>query len=355
MLINIYNVISVMSGTSLDGIDILYAKFQFTDKWNYHIYKFETVKYPEFWVELLKHLTQYSSFELRDIDNSYSKYLANQIKDFIDRNEIKDIDFISSHGHTALHKPDEGYTYQIGNQQILSDTLGKKVICDFRIQDVKLGGQGAPLVPIGDKLLFNEYKYCINLGGFSNISFESNDQRVAFDICPVNIVLNHYANQLNLEYDAGGDVAKSGTVFTPLLEHLNELQFYNLETPKSLGLEWVEAFIFPMINKFKLEVRDILRTFVEHIVLQVSKYLNEGKALITGGGVYNNFLINRLEEFSKAEIIIPDVTIIECKEALVFGLLGVLKDRNEVNCLKSVTGAKTNHSSGRILTPKINS
>ena len=353
MLIQNYNVVSVMSGTSLDGIDILCSNFSFKEEWKFKIIQFETIPYSLKWKQKLKTLTQFSKVELKQIDDDYSKYLAYQILEFINKNNLKAIDFIASHGHTALHNPDKGYTYQIGNQSVISKILKHKVVCDFRVQDVELGGQGAPLVPIGDELLFSKYNYCINLGGFANISFKENGERIAFDICPVNIILNYYVAKLGLDYDDKGEIAKSGKINKQLLEELNKLPFYNLQPPKSLGFEWVQEIVLPIIESYNLEVRDILRTINEHAAIQISKYLyqNNLKTLITGGGAYNLFLIERIKRLSNSKIIIPNTDIIEYKEALIFGLLGVLKVRNEINCLKSVTGARKDHSSGRILEP----
>ncbi len=348
-----YKVIAVMSGTSLDGIDIIYASYTYSENWQFEILHSETVKYPKYWKLTLSKLVNMSLDELKTIDRAYSEYLATVILDFIKENEIEAIDFIASHGHTALHQPEEGLTYQIGNQAILADILNKKVICDFRIQDVEYGGQGAPLVPIGDRLLFPEYTYCLNLGGFANISFEHNTERIAYDICPVNIVLNHYVLKLGLEYDDKGQLATKGKIDKELLTQLNALHFYKEEAPKSLGLEWVELHIFPLIDSFNLQIEAILRTFVEHLAIQISKTINKKEAdvLVTGGGVYNDFLMNRLKSLSETTIITPNQEIVEFKEALVFGLLGILRDRNEINCLKSVTGATIDHSSGEILFP----
>jgi len=342
-----------MSGTSLDGIDIIYAEFIFNVSWKFKVEKAQTIAYSKYWKTELSHLVNKSLRQLKEIDTHYSEYLAAEINNFIHKNDISEIDFISSHGHTALHQPKKGLTYQIGNLQILADVLNQKVICDFRIQDVALGGQGAPLVPIGDKLLFSEYDYCLNLGGFANISYENGGERIAFDICPVNIVLNHYVSKLNLEYDDKGDVASSGEISEKLLNELNEIEFYKAIPPKSLGLEWVESQIFKLINRYELEVKTILRTVVEHIAIQISDVINskEKSVLITGGGAYNVFLINCIRKLSGAKIVIPEKNIIEYKEAVIFGLLGVLKHRNEINCLKSVTGASKNHSSGKVLIP----
>ncbi len=349
-----YKVVAVMSGTSLDGIDIIYATYTYNHTWKFEIHYYETIKYSKDWKLTLSQLVNKSLDELEEIDNVYSKYLAYIILEFINKNKIEAIDFIASHGHTALHQPEKGLTYQIGNLQNFADILNEKVICDFRIQDVKFGGQGAPLVPIGDRLLFNDYSYCLNLGGFANISFEDGSERIAYDICPVNIVLNHYVSRLNLEYDDKGKIALKGRINQELLNQLNELAFYNQEPPKSLGLEWVETNVFLLIESFNLQIEDVLRTFVEHVAIHISNVLNKDgtNVLVTGGGAYNDFLISRINQLSKAEICIPNNKILEFKEALIFGLLGVLKERNEVNCLMSVTGAKRDHSSGKILIPK---
>ena len=349
-----YKIIGVMSGTSLDGLDLAYVEFDFENSWSFKIIKAETISYSEEWKKTLKNLVSNSSEELQIIDKSYTAYLASTINDFIKRNQILEIDAVCSHGHTALHQPENGLTYQIGNRKELSKLIEQTVVCDYRIQDVELGGQGAPLVPIGDQFLFGDYNYCINLGGFANISVEIDKKRIAFDICPVNIVLNHYVSKLGVDYDDNGDIAASGQINKVLLVELNELEFYSFKPPKSLSLEWVREKIIPIIDKYKLSTEDILRTFVEHSAYQIAVEINKSKnasVLITGGGVYNLFLINRLKELTNNKIIIPSKNLIEYKEALIFGLLGVLKLRGENNCLSSVTGAKYSHSSGNIFIP----
>ncbi len=298
-----------------------------------------------------------SKIEIDDLNIIYGKYLGEVVNEFIKKHQIIEIDFVASHGHTIFHKPNEGYTFQIGDGQAISNTTGLKVICDFRTQDVDLGGQGAPLVPIGDQLLFSNYDYCLNLGGFANISFQKNNERIAFDICPVNIVLNHYANLLGFDYDAGGKIASNGNVDEKLLNELNAISFYKAPLPKSLGFEFVKTTIFPIIDSFcNLKTETILRTFVAHIVTQISICLNNNpcsKILITGGGAFNTFLIKELKKQTKTSIIIPESDIINYKEALIFALLGVLRSENEVNCLKSVTGALKDHSSGKIFHKKL--
>lgn len=349
-----YCVIGVMSGTSLDGIDLVYVNFKKDTNWSFKIDYAETVKYDKTWFDILKGLVSFSVEALKKIDNDYTEYLGGIIKNFISKNQINHIDAVCSHGHTALHQPENKLTYQIGNRPFLAQLLHEKVVCDFRVQDVELGGQGAPLVPIGDELLFSEYDFCLNLGGFANISMNLNRKRIAYDVCPVNIVLNHYVGKLGLDYDDEGQLAASGNLNDDLLNALNALDFYKAPYPKSLGLEWVNENILPIIDDFQLETNTVLRTFVEHITIQIAsevKKIKNATVFITGGGVYNRFLIDSIKHFSEAEIMIPSNAIVEFKEALIFGFLGVLKLRNEVNCLGSVTGASKNHSSGKIYLP----
>ena len=351
MIKNEYKVIGVMSGTSLDGIDLALVTFNYNTNWTFKIENAETIAYSQKWLTALKKLVDYTKIELQDLDQDYTLYLAETIQHFITKYNIKSIDAVCSHGHTALHRPDEGLTYQIGNLPILATQLQQTVVCDFRVQDVAYGGQGAPLVPIGDKLLFKNYDYCVNLGGFANVSTIIDSKRIAFDICPVNIVLNAYVSKLGLAYDDKGTLASKGTIHQELLRELNTLQFYKETYPKSLGLEWVKEKVFPLIDKYNLSVEDILRTVVEHIAIQISKVINiteNDSVLITGGGVFNTFLINRIKTLSNNTIVIPSEGIIEFKEALIFAFLGVLKLRNETNCLASVTGANKDHSSGEI-------
>lgn len=342
-----YNVIGVMSGTSLDGLDIAYVSLAFDSKWTFDIITAETIPYPRFWNEKLAVLAKSTLQDVKAIDTAYTEYLSEMVNAFLKKHQITAIDAVCSHGHTAIHAPEQGFTYQIGNQKRLAEILGCMVVCDFRTQDVQLGGQGAPLVPIGDELLFSDFDYCLNLGGFSNLSAKKNGTRIAYDICPVNTVLNHYVKPLGLDYDDAGKIAESGEINQSLLDQLNQLDFYKQPPPKSLGIEWVNQEILPTIDIYHLNVKTILRTFVEHIAIQISKQItNNGNVLITGGGAYNLFLIERLKTHLNANVVIPEKVLVDFKEALIFGLLGVLKLRGEVNCLSSVTGSKIDHSSG---------
>ena len=347
-----YNVIGVMSGTSLDGVDLAHIKFEINNsKWSYKINECDTISYSTEIISKLKNGINFSTNELSDLNIEYTNLLGSIISDFITKNNISNIDAVCSHGHTILHQPQNGFTLQIGNLPEIAKIVQQKVVCDFRVQDVELGGQGAPLVPIGDEILFSEYDYCLNLGGFSNISFEENNQRIAFDISPVNTVLNFYANTFGLEYDDKGEISASGNLNSELFEELNQLDFYSKSFPKSLGFEFVKETVLPIIESYTISTEDKMRTFTEHISFQIGQILKSksGKLLVSGGGVYNDFLIGRMKaHLPTIEIIIPDEKTIKFKEALIFALLGVLKLRNKINVLASVTGAKQDHSSGEI-------
>jgi anhydro-N-acetylmuramic acid kinase len=352
-----YNVIGVMSGTSLDGVDLAHIKFSKKENWTFEILETTTVSYTQIWLNCLKKAVTYTKTELNQLNKDYTLLLAHIINDFISEHKIENLDAICSHGHTILHKPDMGYTLQIGNLPFIAVITNQTVVCDFRVQDIEFGGQGAPLVPVGDKFLFSKFDYCLNLGGFSNISFEENGKRIAFDISPVNTILNFYANTMCFSYDNKGEIAKSGNLNLELFDKLNEIEFFELLYPKSLGIEFVNEFVLPLIESFKIPTNDKMRTFVEHVALQISKVISNKDAslLITGGGVYNKFLIERIKFYLPYnEVIIPEKKTIEFKEALIFAFLGVLKLRNEINVLASVTGASKDHCSGIIYTPKLN-
>ncbi|MDI5887555.1 anhydro-N-acetylmuramic acid kinase [Flavobacterium yafengii] len=351
-----YTIIGVMSGTSLDGVDLAHIVFTVkNNKWNFQILESETVSYSIDWLNKLKIAVDFSEVALEKLNQDYTQLLASIISDFIEKYEIKNLDAVCSHGHTILHQPQNEFTLQIGNLPEIASVINQTVVCDFRVQDVQLGGQGAPLVPIGDRILFSEYDYCMNLGGFSNVSFEKNKERIAFDISPVNTVLNFYANQLGFNYDDKGSISRTGICNKDLLNELNTLDFYQKKHPKSLGFEFVKETILPIIETYSIPIEDKLHTFTEHVALQIALALpNKNESLfITGGGAYNDFLIERIQyHLPQIKIIIPSAKILEFKEALIFALLGVLKLRGEINVLSSVTGAKTDHSSGTIYSPK---
>lgn len=351
-----YRVVGVMSGTSLDGVDIAYCEFSKndTDKWNYKIKLAKTYEYNDEWRHLLGNGEKASGASLVTLHKKYGHYIAGLINDFINGNKLA-VDFISSHGHTILHQPDKGLTFQIGEGASIAAGTGLKVVCDFRTTDVALGGQGAPLVPVGDKILFPEYGYCLNLGGFANISFDKGNKRVAYDICPVNTILNRLSYEYGILYDDKGEIASRGKLDTALYKELNSLDYYKKSYPKSLSKEWLNEFFLPIVLRYDIPVDDKLRTITEHIAFQISKSVNikltasKSKLIfITGGGAYNEFLIQCIKRNTKLKCIIPNKKTIEFKEALIFAFLGVLRMRNEVNCLSSVTGASRDSVCGAV-------
>ncbi|MCG9794028.1 anhydro-N-acetylmuramic acid kinase [Flavobacterium algicola] len=347
-----YHVLGVMSGTSLDGVDLAQIHFTIIDnQWSFDIIQSETIAYNGSWLSILKNAVTFSHGQIQELNRDYTQLLSSIILNFVSKHKIENLDAICSHGHTILHQPQDGFTLQIGNLPEIANLLQQTVVCDFRVQDIKLGGQGAPLVPIGDQILFSSYNYCMNLGGFSNVSFAENGKRIAFDISPVNTILNFYANKLNLEYDDKGAIARTGEVDQLLLEQLNALEFYQKKHPKSLGFEFVKEVVLPIMESFDISIKNKLATFIEHVATQTAHALpkKSGTLLATGGGAYNEYLIERIQHhLPKLQIIIPENKILEYKEAVIFALLGVLKLRDEVNVLSSVTGASRDHSSGII-------
>ncbi len=346
-------IIGCMSGTSLDGLDLIYAEFnKFNNRISFNIHASEMLPYSQEMIQFLKAADKLPALRFVELEKDLSLFYVDSIQYFIKKYQIKELDYIASHGQTIFHQPDKGFTYQMGNGLLMAQQLQVPVVYDFRSLDVFYGGQGAPLVPIGDELLFSDYDYCLNLGGFSNLSFRKNEKRIAFDICPVNIVINELSQKLGKPYDESGLLARKGSVIPGLLEQLNALDYYRQTAPKSLGKEWVDKHIFPLFQA-ETELYDVLRTFYEHVAFQIGQVLKDSssKTLVTGGGAYNLFLMERIRSYSESEVIIPKNQIIDFKEALIFALLAYLRVRNEVNILSSVTGASQDSSSGMIAYP----
>jgi len=346
-----YKVLGIMSGTSMDGIDYALCEFvKNDDSWECKISAAETIPYSNEWEKKLGNCHNLSGYELLKLDMEYGYYIGENAKNFLKRNGLK-ADFISSHGHTVFHNPKEKVTFQIGNGAAIASASSLTTVCNFRILDVALHGQGAPLVPVGDAILFSDYDYCLNLGGFANISFLWYKKRVAFDICPVNIAINNLSRQLGKGFDEDGNIGRQGKVDMPLLKALNSLPFYKELNPKSLSREWTEEFFFPLFNHDHLSIHDKIRTLYEHIAFQISRILtgkSSKKILITGGGAHNKFLIELIKSKTNMKITIPDKQIINFKEALIFAFLGILRMRNEYNCLSSVTGSRHDNIGGVI-------
>lgn len=339
-----------MSGTSLDGVDVACCNFTYDNsRWKFSIIAAKTFVYDNFWRKQLKDAALSSGIDLIMLHKTYGTYLGRLVNEFLAETGLKP-DFIASHGHTIFHQPDKKLTFQLGDGAFIASETGITAISDFRNLDVALGGQGAPLVPVGDELLFGNYSQCLNFGGFANVSFRLNDKRIAYDICPVNIVINELARELfGVEYDKDGEIGKSGTVDLKLLQVLNHIDFYKQKPPKSLGREWVEQTLMPMIMDSRLTARVKMRTIYEHIAGILANDLSQNpgnEILTTGGGANNKFLIDLVVEKSGKALIAPEKQIVEYKEALIFAFLGVLRIINQPNCLASVTGASRDNCGG---------
>jgi anhydro-N-acetylmuramic acid kinase len=348
-----YRLLGLMSGTSLDGLDLAYCEFRESGgSWEYSIGAAETVPYAPEWKQRLASLERGTAFDFVSADTEYGHLLGHRCLEFIKKHNLEPL-FIASHGHTIFHQPASGITSQIGSGAAIAAEAGLPVVCDFRSLDVALGGQGAPLVPIGDELLFTDYDFCLNLGGFANISTRIEGRRIAFDICPVNIVMNALAAKVGLEYDRNGEMASTGKVDQPLLNRLNALPYYSMKAPKSLGKEWTITNIWPLLDASGLPVADLLATCCEHAAIQIGRACeadsaNPGTLLVTGGGALNTHLIERIRVHAQPRIVIPEPAVIHYKEALVFAFLGLLRWLDRSNCLASVTGANHDNPGGAI-------
>jgi anhydro-N-acetylmuramic acid kinase len=347
--------IGIMSGTSLDGLDLCYAEFSFDETWSFKIIATDCIRYNKEWSSKLRNAHTFSSERLHILNVAFGMYTGDRVNAFLKKFGLPKPDMVCSHGHTVFHEPVKKFTLQIGDGQAMAELCGITTVSDFRSLDVSLGGQGAPLVPIGDELLFPSFTACLNLGGFSNISFKENGERRAFDICPVNIVLNSLANELGQPFDKGGLLAKSGRLNRKLLAELNALPVYHDPTRPSLAREWLEKQFMPLVDNAPISTTGKLRTVTEHAARQMSAVVNEkafrGGILLTGGGVWNDFLMYRIVSLSKAIIMNHTSETTNFKEALIFAFLGVLRMRNETNVLRSVTGAERDSCSGVICYP----
>ncbi len=360
----VYKVIGLMSGSSLDGLDIAFVHLtENGGKWNYEIIAADCYEYEDEWKEKLRTAIHLNALKYQLLDTAYGHYLGKKINSFIEKNNLHHhVDLIASHGHTTFHFPEKQMTHQIGNGAAIAAETALAVVCDLRELDVAFGGQGAPIVPIGEKLLFSEYDYFLNIGGIANISIKNEDKYIAFDVCAANRVLNMLAEEKNLSFDEDGKLAAQGNVNEDLLQKLNSLKYYKLPYPKSLSNDFGTDIIYPLIKSFSINIEDAIRTYVEHVVLQIQHGLTDTsesykpqttncKLFITGGGAFNSFLINRLREILgqiNIEIVIPDEQVIKYKEALIMALIGALRWREEYNVLASVTGAKQNSIGGAL-------
>ncbi len=356
--VNKYTVLGCMSGTSLDGLDLALCHFEHQPhsavSWRFEIEAARTIQYTPAWRERLASAHLLPADELTLLDRGYGVFVGEAVREFL-ANEAPDavLDLVVSHGHTVFHAPQKGYTLQIGHLSGIALTGGWAVLGDLRSGDVAMGGQGAPLVPVGDRYLFQDFAACVNLGGFANVSMERAGRRIAWDICPLNTVMNRFASLAGsaVDYDPEGGIARSGKLIPELFEHLESLPFYRQHAPKSLGREWVEAEVFPLLEGH--DASDVLHTFTVHAAQRIAHDLRDvaGAVLLTGGGSYNAFLIEQLKARTSAHLAIPPAEVIEFKEALVFAFLGALWLRGDANVLASVTGAQRDHRSG-VYVPK---
>ncbi len=344
-------ILGIMSGTSLDGLDL--ALVNFSEKNNslhYQLLSAETRPYNSEWLDKLRTTHKLSGFQLLQMHRSYGNWIGNQCKSFLQNHDMT-ADYIASHGHTVFHSPQEQFNFQLGEGAAIAASSGISTISDFRSLDILNKGQGAPLVPIGDKYLFPDFKYCLNLGGFANISVKDDQKIVAYDIVAVNLVLNLLSNEIGLKFDESGNIARSGNFHTELFQQLNSHRFYEQAPPKSLGREWLEAEILPIIGAYSIPIKDKLHTYTHHLVKQISKQVdsnNKHRVLVSGGGAYNEFLIELLQRNSMAKFILPKDELINFKEAIIFAFLAYQRLMNRPNSLASVTGATHDSIGGSI-------
>ncbi len=343
-----------MSGTSLDGLDIAACRFQQEEgAWRYELIATQTLPYPKAWQERLRKAPELSGEALTELDRQYGHYIGREVAAFLSKNAFQP-DFIASHGHTIFHRPEQNFSLQIGSGAAIARETSHTVINDFRALDIAYEGQGAPLVPAGDRLLFGEYDACLNLGGIANMSYEEQGKRVAFDICPVNMALDPLAREKGLKFDKNGELARQGKIDHSLLEALNKIAFYQTPPPRSLGREWYKTSFLPLVEKTTCTPENKLRTLTEHLARQITAFFPsspDDRVLVTGGGGHNRFLIERLQALSTCQVELPDRELTDFKEALVFAFLGLLRRGNLPNCYASATGALLDTSGGAIHQP----
>ncbi len=349
--------LGIMSGTSLDGLDLALCRFDKAGKkWQYHIEKAHTVPYKKTLQKTLSGIHLLSGEALIELHVRMGTYMSDAVLSFLKDCPEKPM-AIASHGHTVYHQPHKGFTFQAGSGAVLAANTGIPVVCDFRSTDVALGGQGAPLVPMGDKLLFPDYDVCVNLGGIVNLSYAlPGGKCMAFDVCAGNQLLNLLALREGKTFDKNGRIARNGKIIPDLIKKLNAHPFYTKRQAKSLGREWLEKNVFPHVSNAEQSGADLLHTSCHHIGMQLAKamppHVKKAKVLLTGGGAMNSFLVETIQQYcGAAKIVVPDTPTICFKEALVFAFLGLLRMRSEENVDCTYTGALRNTISGAVYLP----
>lgn len=342
--------LGLMSGTSLDGLDLCLAEYLFSEKaWKFQIFDFQTISYSTTWKQRLATAPDLGAEALTSLDRVYGRWLGEQALAFLSG---RTVDLIASHGHTVFHQPARGFTLQIGHGGVLHTTTGIPVVNDFRSEDVAEGGQGAPLVPVGDALLFGEYGACLNLGGFSNISWESKQgKRLAGDLVPVNLVFSEILKPIQLDFDAEGQLSLTGTVNSDMLQELKALPMMQRSFPRSFGREDLEAEVFPVLLRHSLSIPDALTTCREWMAGSISSHFNLNgikTCFLSGGGCYNSALVHAIQEKTACKLEIQPGQMVEAKEALIFGLLGLLRFLGKVNVWHEVTGARRSGCRGSL-------
>lgn len=348
-----------MSGSSLDGLDVAFVEFvRNAGAWSFDILAADCYPYDDEWTTKLQTATALNALEYQRLHADYGHYLGKTVNRFVEENGLQfKVGLIASHGHTTFHEPHRRMTAQLGDGAALAAETGLPVVSDLRALDVAFGGQGAPVVPIGEKLLLKDFEAYLNLGGIANVSFNEEGRYTAFDVCPANRVLNLLVAAEGKEFDNGGEMAASGKTNEALLQKLNALPYYSQPHPKSLANSFGTDEVYPLVRSFNLSTADALRTCVEHIVQQIKLAVGSrqpaGKArlLVTGGGALNTFLVTRLAEETKplnVEVVVPDEKLVQYKEAVIMAFMGVLRWRQEYNVLSSVTGAQRNSIGGAV-------
>lgn len=362
------HIIGLMSGSSLDGLDMAYCKYNYENvdgqihlvEWS--IKQAETAIIP---LELKYQLSNANKFDLKKLqilDVLFGQFIGNELKAFMHKHQLTSIDFIASHGHTIFHRPEEGFSLQIGNGETIAAITKLPVINHFRNKDIAQGGQGAPVAPIADRFLFNGYDFYLNLGGIANISYHKNDTWYAYDISGANQILNALAHQLHSSFDDKGKEARSGQKIDALFHQLNKHSYIEKTPPKSLDNQFVFQEFTQCVLEHEGNTFDKLNTVCHHIAYQISKAIAnaelekpERSMFCTGGGVFNVFLMELIEDYCnqnmQVAIDIPKAEIINYKEAALMALMGLLHQENIPNVMASVTGAKQDTINGELHQP----
>jgi anhydro-N-acetylmuramic acid kinase len=365
----VYRAIGVMSGSSLDGLDIACVEFETSGgRWKMQVLAACCEPYTEEWTEKLRSSTKLAARDYLLLHSEYGHYIGKALNRFIDAHELQyRVGLISSHGHTSFHLPPM-MTGQLGCGAAIAAETGLPVVNELRAMDLAFGGQGAPIVPMGEKMLWGDHAFFLNIGGIANVSWTRPDGSVAFDICPANRVLNMLAAKLGQAYDAGGAIAASGKLHQALLAQLNNLPYYGKPYPKSLANDFGTETVYPLLgNSGVADTADLMRTYVEHIAQQTRRamlmMLSSGglthagnqRMMVTGGGAFNHFLVQRIAQMLEPLGIVAEAAepnLVNYKEAIVMAFLGVLRWREEPTVFSSVTGAREDSVGGALWKPR---